>query len=109
MKTTYFILLIVTILLCSCNENTSPRKNNPDTNTDCKLDSDCIAAGCSGELCLLKDKAPDILTTCEFKPEYECLSLTTCSCDKGNCGWTQSQEYSDCVEEKKDQEQIIYE
>ena len=101
MKTILLSLIILLFIASGCNEyNVSPidKKN---INIECTEDTDCVKGGCSGQLCLPESEAMDILTTCEFKPEYECLKLTSCSCIEGSCGWTQSDEYSSCLEGKK--------
>ena len=64
---------------------------------ECTKDGDCAVAGCSSQLCVPAEGAEDIVTTCEFLPEYECLSLTTCGCIEGTCQWRQTQDYSACL------------
>lgn len=121
MKKIFALLLIISVFVFGCNEyqvpeenQTAPAQNSTndldveknqsetpkqDENSECTVDSDCVAAGCSGQLCVPKDKAGDIMTTCEFKPEYECLKLTSCSCIEGSCSWQKNQEYNTCMED----------
>lgn len=68
--------------------------------TGCESDSDCIRGGCSGTVCQSKDEEP-IMTTCEFRPEYECYEMIECSCVEGECQWEETGEFNQCVEEKK--------
>lgn len=105
MKKLIFILIILLFVFIGCKEYKVPENEieKPVTDAECTIDSDCTAAGCSGQLCLPKDKAKNIMTTCEFKAEYECLRLTSCSCVKGKCGWVESEEYKECLEDKKGQ------
>ena len=98
MKNIIFFMIILAILTFGCAENKVIVKEG---NQECKIDADCIAAGCSGQLCLPKDKAKDIMTTCEFRPEYDCLKLTSCSCAQGKCNWENTTEYNTCLKEKK--------
>lgn len=65
--------------------------------TECVKDEDCASAGCSGQLCVLKQEAAEITTTCEFAPEYECLELTSCGCVDGKCQFEQNQQYASCL------------
>ncbi len=68
---------------------------------ECSTDSDCGAGGCSGQVCTTAEKASEIITTCEFLPEYECLKLTTCGCVEGKCRWKENSAYSDCMDKLK--------
>ena len=61
---------------------------------------ECVTAGCSGEVCAPESLAPDIITTCEWKEEYECLALTVCERQpNGQCGWTPNEEFDACMAE----------
>ncbi len=64
----------------------------------CAPNVECVPAGCSSQLCVSVDES-DIITTCEMKEEYACLSLTECSFVDGECKWIENQEYLDCLEE----------
>lgn len=58
------------------------------------LGSDCRPTGCSGILCA----DADVMTTCEFKPEYACYSSATCTRQSdGACGWTKTPELDACL------------
>ena len=63
----------------------------------------CATAGCSGTLCLDKESAADIFTTCEFKPEYVCYRQVSCEVqDSGHCGWSDTEKLSECLETNKE-------
>ncbi len=71
------------------------------SNVECTSDNDCGVGGCSGQVCGLKDKVKDIITTCEFRESYNCLKLTSCGCVDGKCEWIENQDYKECMEELK--------
>ena len=54
---------------------------------ECKTASDCIAAGCSGQLCISKSSKQQV-STCEFKEEYQCFDKKACGCVAGKCEWS---------------------
>ena len=55
----------------------------------------CIRTGCSGHVC----SSENILTTCEWLPEYACIRLQACEKQKdGACGWTPTDESKACFE-----------
>ena len=57
---------------------------------------DCIVTGCSGQICADRD----VITTCEFLPEYACYKNTVCERQRdGECGWTETEELLSCIEE----------
>lgn len=97
MNKVIIILLASLFLISSCTQKT------PETpkNVECNTDNDCGTAGCSGQLCLQKDNAQDIITTCEYKEEYECLKLTLCSCINNKCQWQENNEYLKCIASTK--------
>ncbi len=64
---------------------------------ECSADADCGTGGCSGQICGQKDKVQGIITTCEYKPEYDCLKKTGCGCISGKCEWKKTQDYLDCM------------
>jgi hypothetical protein len=40
----------------------------------------------------------EVMTTCEYKPEYECYKKAVCARqDDGQCGWTKSAELDACL------------
>ena len=79
------LLLIVVLVACGGGK--------PKTGTD-PAQGTCIKTGCSGSLC--SDK--DMVTTCEFKPEYACYQSATCERQADHaCGFTQSPELIACI------------
>jgi hypothetical protein len=61
--------------------------------------SGCAIAGCSGQLCVEADEADDIITTCEFRPEYACYNNATCERQTdGGCGWIETPTLLACLE-----------
>lgn len=63
----------------------------------------CKVGGCSGQLCGEASFIDEIITTCEYKPEYECYKkYGKCEMQSnGKCGWTQTKELSECMEKGK--------
>ncbi|HVE87886.1 MAG TPA: hypothetical protein VND93_33740 [Myxococcales bacterium] len=55
----------------------------------------CHIGGCSAQLC---SSRTDLISTCEWRPEYACYRSATCEPQQdGSCGWTQSQELTACI------------
>ena len=67
----------------------------------CSKDLDCARGGCSSQLCLPASQANETMTTCEYVPEYACLAQTTCGCIDGACGWRQTPEYLNCLNQTR--------
>lgn len=56
----------------------------------------CRATGCSGQICA----EVDMVSTCEFRPEYSCYKRGFASCERqmdGRCGWTANAELQACL------------
>lgn len=54
----------------------------------------CMKTGCSRQIC----SDEEVITTCEFKPEYECYKRAACERQKnGECGFTQTPELAACL------------
>jgi hypothetical protein len=54
----------------------------------------CMKTGCSRQVC----SDEEVITTCEFKPEYECYKKAACERQKnGECGFTQTPELTACL------------
>jgi len=64
----------------------------------------CVLAGCSSQLCVEENEAADIITTCEFRPEYACYqSVGRCERQVDEqCGWTLTPELQQCLAEAAD-------
>lgn len=62
--------------------------------------AECRATGCSGTVCA----AEDVITTCEFRPEYACYQSATCAAQAdGQCGWTMTAELEACLANPPDE------
>lgn len=56
----------------------------------------CVKSGCSGTVCVEEGK--EMVTTCEFKPEYACYGDAVCERQPGGaCGFTQTPALSACL------------
>ena len=54
----------------------------------------CIKTGCSGQICA----DHEVITTCEYRPEYECYKKATCERQaNGDCGFTKTKELTHCL------------
>src|SRR6266850_739089 len=54
----------------------------------------CMKTGCSGAVC----SDHDVITTCEWRPEYACYQKATCERQPdGNCGFTRTRELTSCL------------
>jgi len=57
----------------------------------------CIKTGCSSQVC----SDHDVITTCEFRPEYACYQKAVCERQRdGNCGFTKTRELTACLVRK---------
>ena len=74
----------------ACGKSTPPA----DPSKKPPSGSACIKTGCSGTVCAEQD----VITTCEYKPEYACYKTATCERQAdGKCGWTQTAELTACL------------
>lgn len=63
--------------------------------------SDCIITGCSGTICIDKDKNDEnpLSTTCEWKESYSCFKQHSCERQSdGECGWDNAETLQLCLE-----------
>jgi len=59
---------------------------------------DCAVGGCSNQICGEAGEVEDIATTCEYREEYACYQAARCEKQSsGSCGWTETDEYKQCV------------
>jgi len=93
------LVLILCIFLTSCESRI--KEKEIQGNAECAVDSDCSAGGCSGQVCTAKEKAKGLITTCEWKEEYSCLKLTSCSCINDKCQWEDNSDYKECIDNIK--------
>lgn len=62
------------------------RVEEPQTAGECGIDSDCVAVGCSKEVCVAVRVAGDIATSCTTQPCFPYLDA--CGCHAGLCEWS---------------------
>jgi len=62
------------------------RLEQPESEGECSSDADCAPAGCSGERCITKAAAKDLMGTCEMLPCFQVVD--TCGCVEGRCRWS---------------------
>lgn len=68
--------------------------------------SGCAPAGCSGQICA--EAGAEIMTTCEFRPEYACYQQTACERQpSGECGWTETEELKECLRSAGSQRAVL--
>ena len=54
----------------------------------------CLRTGCSSQIC----SDEEIVSTCEFLPQYACYQLARCEKQvNGECGWTETAEFKSCI------------
>jgi hypothetical protein len=65
----------------------------------------CVTAGCSSQLCLSEEEAQDLMTTCEFRPEYICYQrYGKCKQQADEkCGWQKSEILDNCLQSEAKQ------
>lgn len=68
-----------------------------DISLSCNSDLDCYSTGCSKEFCVSKSN-DEIITTCVFNPEFDCLKQTYCGCSSGECSWKETYKYRQCLQ-----------
>ena len=100
----FFIILLFTLTSCKniANDTTTTITSTSlslNYEIECRSDSDCTAGGCSSQICGNKDKIKDVITTCEYKKEYECLKKTNCICIDNKCLWKENPDYLNCLKE----------
>lgn len=86
---------------CGCVKNQCKEVVYGEPKPECTTDLDCATGGCSGQICGLKEKVKDIITTCEWREEYGCLRLTNCRCINDKCQWEENSAYKNCIDNLK--------
>lgn len=75
----------------------------PVSNIKSRERNGCKIGGCSSQIC--GEKNEDLVTTCEWRPEYECYKIAICERQSnGKCGWTITEELQKCLEQTKTNE-----
>lgn len=101
MKKLLLITFLIILIFVSACTNQKEVMVEDKTKLECTSDLDCNTAGCSSQICTTKDKALDIVTTCEYKEEYSCLQKTSCGCFEGKCQFEQNNDYLECLDNFK--------
>ncbi len=71
--------------------------DNTSTTPDRGSLKSCFKTGCSSQVCA----DHNVMTTCEFRPEYECYQKAECKRQSdGNCGFTKTRELTECLARK---------
>jgi eight-cysteine-cluster-containing protein len=92
------------MFVVACGGKSNPPASNetpaPDRGSSVAVQQetppDCARSGCSGTVCTEPEN--QVMTTCEFRPEYACYDNATCERQTdGKCGWTQTTELTACL------------
>lgn len=75
-------MLTAQTLYGACRE----RVEQPESAGECGIDSDCVAVGCSKEVCVSNRIANEIATSCTTQPCFPYLDH--CGCHAGLCEWS---------------------
>jgi eight-cysteine-cluster-containing protein len=83
-----------------CEDQTPLLADDPGICVEPSANDDCVVSGCSSEVCADEE----MISTCIWKPWYDCLVLTTCgnNGEAGACGWEQNADYTACVDEAEE-------
>ncbi len=77
----------------------TPEEKNGDEEEKIQKQNNCRVTGCSGQIC----GDADIITTCEYQPEYACYQNAVCDLQAdGQCGWTLTAGLGRCLMETGD-------
>lgn len=106
MQPAYFIGAIIVVfaaLVLAQNQGyLQPIGQIPSGEIECSSDAECMPAGCSGQICVPRNKAAEIITTCEYRPEYMCLRTSaSCGCVNNKCQWNKAPDYESCIAEAR--------
>lgn len=76
--------------------NETPSNNESPTASN--VGPGCAVGGCSSQICGEAGEVEDIATTCEYREEYACYQSARCERQStGSCGWTETEEYKQCM------------
>jgi hypothetical protein len=88
------LILCLAFCLGACGSSSKPQPEPPAQPPPTQ--GACVKSGCSGTVCVEPGK--EVVTTCEYKPEYGCYKTATCERQPGGgCGWTQTAELTACL------------
>jgi eight-cysteine-cluster-containing protein len=90
-------LLLAFLIACGGSKaSTSTPTPSSSDGSGSAVAGDCVKSGCSGTVCVEPGK--EVVTTCEFKPEYACYRDATCARQSdGSCGWTKTPALDACL------------
>lgn len=84
------------LFLLACGSKASPPGQPSVPVEPGQTASGCVTSGCSGTVCA--EPGNEVVTTCEFKPEYACYRDAACERQgDGHCGWTQTPALTACL------------
>jgi hypothetical protein len=87
MKTAFALLVV----LAACGSTPPPPAPPPGQPGGAQT---CMKTGCGGTICA----GEEMMSTCEWKPEYECYKSATCEWQAaGGCGWRETAEHKACL------------
>lgn len=88
------IALLLLLLACGSKSNPPSQPAAPVEPTPSA--SGCVKSGCSGTVCA--EPGNEVVTTCEFKPEYACYRDAACERQgDGHCAWTLTPALTACL------------
>ncbi|MBI2549690.1 eight-cysteine-cluster domain-containing protein [Candidatus Woesearchaeota archaeon] len=114
MKVGFFFIIVAVlaavVMFAGCKTQTDgkqpplqPQPPKENVTVECSSDSDCGVGGCSGQVCTAASEAAGVITTCEYRAEYDCLKLTSCGCVEGKCAWKETAGYMGCLDKLNSQ------
>lgn len=84
----FFLLSILFLTACTVQEPVNEESFcGTSTNGSCSSNSECITAGCSGQICQSSSEEERI-STCEYRECYDKTKYSlSCSCKENQCQW----------------------
>ena len=83
---------------CRANGQTFVEETSAPSSSDETSYNGCAVAGCSGQLCVEESEAANIVTDCEYRPEFGCYEDAHCGRQiNGHCGWTETAQLKQCL------------
>ena len=91
------LLIVLIVLIATFN---LPRTSFGLPSANLRPSQACKKTGCFDELCA---RATIITHNCPLKPKPgdECKKFATCGFKSGQCRWTETKAYQDCVRQSK--------